>query len=48
MLSSMSGQFIERFPEAQMSLQRYGQEEAQRFKWIQSEKEGRDLGDQAP
>ena len=47
MLSSMSGQFIETFPEAQMSLQRYGQEEAQRFKWIQSEKEGRDLGDQA-
>jgi len=47
MLSSMSGQFIATFPEAQMSLQRYGQEEAQRFKWIQSEKEGWDLGDQA-
>jgi hypothetical protein len=47
MLSSMSGQFLETFPEAQMSLQRYGQEEAQRFKWIQSEKEGRDLGDHA-
>ena len=47
MLSSMSGQFLETFPEAQMSLQRYGQEEAQRFKWIQSQKEGRDLGDHA-
>ncbi len=47
MLSSMSGQFLETFPEAQMSLQRFGREEAQRFKWIQSEKEGRDLGDQA-
>ena len=30
-----------------MSLQRCGEEEAQRFKWIQSEKEGRDLGEQA-
>ena len=47
MLSSMSGQLLETFPEAQMSLQRYGQEEAQRFKWIQSQKEGRDLGDHA-
>jgi len=47
MLSSMSGQFIDTFPEAQMSLQRCGQEEAQRFKWIQSQKEGRDLGDHA-
>ena len=47
MLSSMLGQFLETFPEAQMSLQRFGQEEAQRFKWIQSEKEGRDLGDHA-
>jgi hypothetical protein len=35
------------FPELQMSLQRCGEEEAQRFKWIQSEKEGRDLGDSA-
>jgi hypothetical protein len=47
MVSSMSGRILETFPEAQMSLQRYGQEEAQRFKWIQSEKEGRDLGDHA-
>ena len=30
-----------------MSLQRCGEEEAQRFKWIQSQKEGRDLGDHA-
>jgi len=30
-----------------MSLQRCGEEEAQQFKWIQSEKEGRDLGDSA-
>jgi len=35
------------FPEIQMSLQRCGAEEAQRFKWIQSEKEGRDLGEHA-
>jgi hypothetical protein len=35
------------FPEMQMSLQQCGAEEAQRFKWIQSEKEGRDLGDHA-
>jgi hypothetical protein len=33
--------------ETRMSLQRSGREEAQRFKWIQSEKEGRDLGDHA-
>jgi hypothetical protein len=30
-----------------MSLQQCGAEEAQRFKWIQSEKEGRDLGEHA-
>ncbi|MGC8642338.1 MAG: hypothetical protein ACP5XB_20955 [Isosphaeraceae bacterium] len=35
------------FPPNQMSLQRCGEEEAQRFKWIQSQKEGRDLGDHA-
>jgi len=34
-------------PEIQQSLQRCGEEEAQQFKWIQSEKEGRDLGDTA-
>jgi hypothetical protein len=35
------------FPETPMSLQQCGAEEAQRFKWIQSEKEGRDLGEHA-
>jgi hypothetical protein len=35
------------FPHIQLSLQRCGEEEAQRFKWIQSQKEGRDLGDNA-
>jgi len=35
------------FPENQMSLQQCGAEEALRFKWIQSEKEGRDLGEHA-
>jgi len=35
------------FPENQFSLQQCGAEEAQRFKWIQSEKEGRDLGESA-
>ena len=32
-------------PEAQMSLHECGEEEAQRFKWIESEKAGRDLGE---
>ena len=35
------------YPEIQMSLQRCGAEEAQRFKWIRSEKAGRDLGEHA-
>jgi hypothetical protein len=35
------------FPENHMSLQRFGEEEAQRFKWIKSQEAGRDLGDQA-
>lgn len=35
------------YPPAQMSLQRCGEEEAQRFKWIASQQEGRDLGEQA-
>ena len=47
MLPCTSGSVLEVFPENPMSLQRCGQEEAQRFKWIQSEKEGRDLGDHA-
>lgn len=34
-------------PENRMSLQRCGREEAQRYKWIQSEKAGKDLGDLA-
>jgi hypothetical protein len=33
--------------EESLSLQRCAEEEANQFKWIQSEKEGRDLGDQA-
>jgi len=47
MLGSATGYFLEAFPEVQMSLQRCGREEAQRFKWIQSEMVGRDLGDLA-
>ncbi len=47
MLSRTSGSTFEVFPETQLSLQRCGEEEAHRFKWIQSEKAGRDLGDQA-
>jgi hypothetical protein len=47
MLGSATGHFLEAFPEVQMSLQRCGREEAQRYKWIQSEMVGRDLGDQA-
>lgn len=35
------------YPEVQLSLQRCGEEEAQQFKWILSEQEGRDLGDSA-
>jgi hypothetical protein len=30
-----------------MSVHRFGEEEAQRFKWIESEKAGRDLGESA-
>jgi hypothetical protein len=47
MLSCTSGSAFEVSPETQLSLQRCGEEEAQRFKWIQSEKAGRDLGEQA-
>jgi hypothetical protein len=35
------------FSGTQLSLQRCGEEEAQRFKWIVSQQEGRDLGEQA-
>src|SRR5437868_8057848 len=34
-------------PEYRMSLHQCGEEEAQRFKWIESEKAGRDLGETA-
>ncbi len=34
-------------PELQLSLHQRGAEEAQRFKWIESEKAGRDLGETA-
>ena len=34
-------------PESRMSLHEYGEQEAQRFKWIESEKAGRDLGEAA-
>jgi hypothetical protein len=34
-------------PELRMSLHRCGEEEAQQFKWIESEKAGRDLGETA-
>lgn len=34
-------------PEIRFSLHQCGEEEAQRFKWIESEKAGRDLGDTA-
>jgi hypothetical protein len=47
MLHSSPGTSFDVMPECPMSLQRFGEEEANRFKWIQSEKEGRDLGDQA-
>lgn len=34
-------------PEIQLSLHQYGEEEAKRFKWIESEKAGHDLGETA-
>ncbi len=34
-------------PEARMSLHEIGEQEARRFKWIESEKAGRDLGEMA-
>lgn len=34
-------------PDTRLSLHRCGEEEAQRFKWIESEKAGRDLGEMA-
>jgi hypothetical protein len=47
MLACTPGAAVNEFAETYLSLQRCGEEEAKRFKWIQSEKEGRDLGDQA-
>jgi hypothetical protein len=47
MLPCTSGSVLEVSAENPMSLQRCGREEAHRYKWIQSEKEGRDLGDHA-
>jgi hypothetical protein len=38
---------LELSPETRMSLHQCGEEEAQRFKWIESEKAGRDLGETA-
>jgi hypothetical protein len=47
MLHLMPESVLTLYPPNPMSLQRCGEEEAQRFKWIQSQKEGRDLGDHA-
>ena len=38
---------IDLSPETRLSLHQCGEEEAQRFKWIESEKAGRDLGETA-
>jgi hypothetical protein len=38
---------IDHLPESRFSLHRCGEEEAQQFKWIESEKAGRDLGETA-
>lgn len=47
MVACTSEPLLSTLPELRLSLQRCGEEEAQRFKWIQSEKEGRDLGENA-
>ncbi len=48
MLECSSSDAIHRLrSESRMSLHRCGEEEAQRFKWIESEKAGRDLGETA-
>ncbi|MDR3618914.1 MAG: hypothetical protein P4L85_06150 [Paludisphaera borealis] len=47
MLPSLATVDIEVEPEFQLSLHQRGEEEAQRFKWIESEKAGRDLGETA-
>jgi hypothetical protein len=47
MLSGTSEPLFGVYPEIQLSLQQCGAEEAQRFKWIVSQKAGRDLGEHA-
>jgi hypothetical protein len=47
MLSCTTTPVFEVSPETRLSLQECGEEEARQFKWIQSEKAGRDLGDHA-
>jgi hypothetical protein len=47
MLPSLATADHEIEPECQLSLHRCGEEEAQRFKWIESEKAGHDLGENA-
>jgi hypothetical protein len=39
--------FVDLAAETRMSLHQFGEEEAKRFKWIESEKAGRDLGELA-
>lgn len=47
MLECTTLSFVDLSPEARMSLHECGEEEARRFKWIESEKAGRDLGELA-
>ena len=47
MVECNSAPLMELLPEARFSLHQCGEEEAQRFKWIESEKAGRDLGEAA-
>jgi len=47
MLPSLATADHEIEPKSQLSLHRCGEEEAQRFKWIESEKAGHDLGETA-
>ena len=46
-MSVLHRSFMDLSPEARMSLHECGEEEARRFKWIESEKAGRDLGETA-
>jgi hypothetical protein len=47
MLPSSPSTDLKVFPHAQLSLHQCGREEANRFKWIESEKAGHDLGENA-